>query len=138
MGGYKHKTLIQIRFKDTDKLGHVNNANYLTYFELARMKYAREVIGEINWKKWGFILAKISIEYIQPVFLEEEIYVYTKCSRLGNKSFDLSHSIVKVKDEKEIEVAKGVAVIVCYDYEKNDSMLIPENWRGLMQRFESN
>ncbi len=37
---------IQIRWRDLDALGHVNNAVYLTYFELARLAYIRALLGE--------------------------------------------------------------------------------------------
>ena len=43
---FKHKVEIQIRFKDLDMLGHVNNANYFTYAEYARLKYFDHVVGE--------------------------------------------------------------------------------------------
>ena len=76
---FKHKTPVQIRFKDIDKLGHVNNANHLTYFELARMKYFEDVIGDqIDWKKQGVILARIEINYKLPILLEDKISVFTK------------------------------------------------------------
>ena len=45
MEGFKHKTSIQLRFKDVDMMGHVNNANHFTYLELARVKYFNEVAG---------------------------------------------------------------------------------------------
>ena len=39
------KLAIQIRWRDLDALGHVNNAVYLTYFELARLAYVRTLLG---------------------------------------------------------------------------------------------
>ena len=39
MTPFKEKTQVQIRFKDIDSMGHVNNANHITYFELARLNY---------------------------------------------------------------------------------------------------
>ena len=39
------KIAIQIRWRDLDALGHVNNAVYLTYFELARLTYIRALLG---------------------------------------------------------------------------------------------
>ena len=57
---FKHKTRIQIRFKDIDKLGHVNNANHITYLELARVNYLNDVFKQlIDWSKEGIILARI-------------------------------------------------------------------------------
>ncbi len=49
---FKQKTAIQIRFKDIDMMGHVNNANYITYFELARLTYFDSLKDEgvkIDW-----------------------------------------------------------------------------------------
>src|SRR5437868_6045177 len=96
MNGFKHKTPVQIRFKDIDALNHVNNANHVTYFELARVKYFDDVVGEpVNWSEQGIILAKITVDYKMPVYFKDEITVYTKCIRLGTKSFDLEYALVK-------------------------------------------
>ncbi len=126
-----HRTPIQIRFKDVDKMGHVNNANHATYLELARMMYFEDVVAvKIDWTKQGVILAKVVIDYIVPILLEDKVSVLTTCSRIGNKSFDLTHTIVKTENGKDIEVAKGVSVVVCFDYEKNITIPVPEEWKG--------
>lgn len=130
MKGFRHKTKIQIRFKDIDGMGHVNNANYLTYLEYARIEFSNEILwGEVNWNKLGFILAKIVIDYKIPILLNDKVFVYTKCSTIGNKSFDLLSSIIKEENNREIELAAATAVLVCYDYETRKSMSIPEEWK---------
>lgn len=132
MNPYKHKTKIQIRFKDIDKLGHVNNANHITYFELARVDYFDAIAEEgvkIDWINEGVILAKVEMEYLQPILLEDQLYVYTWVSRMGSKSFDMACSMVRVINGVEIEAAKGLAVIVCFNYTTNRSILIPEKWK---------
>ncbi len=135
MTPFKQKTPIQIRFKDIDMMGHVNNANYITYFELARFTYfealKKEGIG-VDWVNAGIILAKIEMEYKQPVLLEDTAFVYTWVSRIGSKSFDMSCSIVRVVNGVEIEAAKGLAVIVCYNYKTNETIPIPEIWKAKM------
>ncbi len=56
---FKHVTPIQIRFVDIDRLDHVNNACYLNFFELGRVKYFNLVLGNtINWKESGFVIAR--------------------------------------------------------------------------------
>jgi len=135
MNPYKHKTPIQIRFKDIDKLGHVNNANHVTYFELARVDYFNAVADKgvkIDWVNEGVILAKIEMEYKQPVYLEDTVYVYTWVSRMGLKSFDMSCSIVRIVDGVEVEAAKGLAIVVCFNYKENHPILIPEIWKAKM------
>lgn len=135
MNSYKHKTPIQLRFKDIDKMGHVNNANHITYFELARTDYFNALTDlKIDWVNEGVILAKMEMEYRQPIFLEDKVAVYTWVSRVGSKSFDMSCSIVRVVDGVEVEAAKGNAVIVCFNYKENRTISIPEKWREVLER----
>ena len=135
MNPFKSKTPIQIRFKDIDKMGHVNNANHITYFELARMDYFDAIADEqvkIDWVNEGVILAKMEMEYKQPILLEDKIYVYTWVSRIGSKSFDMACSIVRDVNGTETEMAKGLAIIVCFNYSSNQSINIPEAWKKKM------
>ena len=48
MEGYKLVSEVPVRFSDTDGLGHVNNANYLSYLEVSRIDYLRKVVGRVN------------------------------------------------------------------------------------------
>ncbi|MBI3500933.1 MAG: acyl-CoA thioesterase [Bacteroidetes bacterium] len=137
MNNYKHKTPIQIRFKDVDAFKHVNNANHFTYLESARVKYFDDVAGEeMNWSKQGIILAKAVVDYKLPILFKDKIFVYTKCSRIGNKSFDLSYLIIKEENRKEIILAEASTVLVCYDYEKGASIPMPEEWKKKINAFE--
>ena len=137
MEGYNHKTPIQIRFKDIDAFRHVNNANHFTYLELARVKYFDDVAGKnMEWSKQGVILASAKVDYKLPILLKDIVFVYTKCSRMGNKSFDLSYSIVKEENGKEIVVADASTVLVCYDYEKATTIPLPEEWKKKILDFE--
>ncbi|MEW6469921.1 MAG: thioesterase family protein [Bacteroidota bacterium] len=134
---FKHRTPIQIRFKDVDKMGHVNNANHATYFELARMKYFSDVVGtKIDWTRQGVILARIEIDYKLPILLDDQVTVLSKCTRLGSKSFDISHIIVKSVNGTETELASGKSVVVCYDYEKNATIPVPEEWKRKALSYE--
>ena len=131
----KHKIQIQIRFKDVDKLGHVNNANHITYFELARVDYFNALIGhyiKIDWQKESLILAKMEMEYKQPILLEDKVFVYTWVSSIGTKSFNMECSIVKEVNGIEVEAARGLAVIVCFNYETNKTIVVPELWKNKM------
>ena len=126
----KHRTPIQIRFKDIDALGHVNNANHLTYFELARIRFFEDLIGaEIDWRKAGMILARVTVDYKAPVYMKDEIFVETKFIRAGNTSFELAYELIKKEnDDSEILLATGTSVIVCYSYEEKKPVPVPELW----------
>ncbi len=135
----KHKIPIQIRFKDLDKLGHVNNANYLTYFELARVSYFKTVMKTktIDWSTEGVIMANVQMTFKLPVLLEDELSIYTWASRYGTKSFDMSCSLVKNENGKEVEVAAGFTTLVCINYATNQTIEIPPLWKQKMKMLES-
>lgn len=125
-------TPVQIRFADVDWMGHVNNAVYLSYLELARLDYFKQANTIIDWRKTGFILAHIDINYIMPVLLTDNLFVKTRCTKTGNKSFDLSHSLFKKEDGHETEMANAMTVLVCYDYESKKSVVIPHEWKKFL------
>jgi acyl-CoA thioester hydrolase len=134
---FKHKTDIQIRFKDIDQLGHVNNANHITYFETSRVNYFKDIFkDETNWKETGLILAHTEITYKSPIFLEDTISCYTKVSKLGNKSFDMENLIVKTSNSEEIIVAYGKSALVCLNYNSKETIPIPIEWVKKIKQYE--
>jgi acyl-CoA thioester hydrolase len=134
---FRHRCPLEIRFADMDALGHVNNAHFLTYFEQARIDYFKTVIGEnINWAETGLILAHIDIDYKQPVIFGDLVIIYTKCTKIGTKSFELTYSIIKMTPGTEVELATGKSVLVCYDYLKKSSIEIPEKWKKAMIEYD--
>lgn len=138
MNPFKHKTPIQLRFKDGDIMGHVNNANHLTYIELARIKYFEDVVGsDASWShQQGIILAHVSIDYKQPLYVRDQVFVYTRCSKLGKKSIELSWVIIRDKSSTEEIIAQGIAVLVCYDYIENKTIEVPEDQKKKIESYE--
>ena len=114
----------RVRFRDCDSLGHVNNAVYLTYLEEARVAL-REQFG-LTWTE--MILARCEIDFRDQVSVGEEVEVTMWPGRVGNKSFDLSYEL-KVGDRL---VAEAKTVLVAYDYERGESVPLPDAWRKLL------
>lgn len=134
---FKHKSEIEIRFVDIDAFGHVNNAHYLTYIEQARVQYFDQLVGwKYDWSKQGIILARAEVDFIEPVEFRDTIEIYTRCSRIGNKSFDLDYLIVKADNGENRIKANAKSVQVTFDYEKNESIAIPEEWVKVLKAYE--
>jgi len=134
---FKHRSAIQIRFCDTDGLGHVNNANYLSYMELARMSYIDAVFGSsIDWASNGVILAKAIVDFKLPVMLHDKLFVYIRTSRLGTKSFDIEYLFVREKNGESEVVSSGSTVMVAYNYATNKTVEILPEWRKRVEEFE--
>ena len=129
---FQYKTLIPIRFADIDAFGHVNNAIYLTYFEIARSTYWEDVI-KWDWDKVGIIIRRSVVDYLKPIILTDEIYAYVKTSRIGKSSFDLDYIIVKMVDGNEEICTTGQTLCVTFDYKTNSSVPIPADQRLKME-----
>lgn len=107
MEGFPVKVPVQVRFRDLDALGHVNNAVYLTYFEVARAAYFSRL--ERDWVGRGhFILARAEVDFLRPIHLEDPVEVGVRVVRIGRSSFDMEYR-VEVRGE---ETARGRTVQV--------------------------
>lgn len=139
LSSYKHKLRIQVRFKDIDKQGHVNNANHLTYFETARVEYFKDVFRNgIDWIRTGMILAKSEITYKRPIMLEDTVFCYTKISRFGTKSFEIENVLTIANGAEEQLCAFGKSTLVCINYDTKETVEIPADWINSVNAFEKN
>ncbi len=133
----KHQANIQIRFADTDMLGHVNNANYLTFMELARISYFNEVISDaVDWNKEGVILAKATIDYRRPIYLVDDLSVKICIDHISSKSFNFSYQFVVTKNGEEQICCEGSTIMVCFDYQENKSIVMPDKWKERIKAYE--
>jgi acyl-CoA thioester hydrolase len=118
----------QVRFRDLDAMGHVNNAVFATYVEQARIEYLRS-LGVLDGPLYmGMILARLELDFVAPALPEGEIEIGVRPVRSGNKSFDLEYGL----EQAGRPVARAKTVLVAYDYEQAQSVPLPENWRDLL------
>ncbi len=131
----EHIVPVQIRFNDIDLMGHVYNAKYQEFFDLARLRYFETVLGDlISWTRKGLIIASIKVDYMQPTFLEDSIHVVTSVSSLGEKSLEMAQAVYKQSSSEPVAICKSV--MVCFDMKARVSEPIPEVWRKKFTDFE--
>lgn len=136
---FRHHITIDIRFADMDAMGHVNNAVYMTYMETGRIHYFRELnLFQDRFEMHiGPILAKSTIDYRLPLTLDDNrVEVYSRVTRLGNKSYDMEHLIVCDHNGQVEIAAQGQLVLVAYDYRAGHSVILPKNWREGITAYE--
>jgi acyl-CoA thioester hydrolase len=119
MSGHKKINInIDVRFRDIDSMGHVNNAVFFTYFEEGRKAFLHTLFNIMHPEDYNFILAHISCDFLRPVKLDDSIMLQLWVGEIGEKRFDLKYSLVNSSDESII-YAKGQSVQVFFDYKKN-------------------
>jgi acyl-CoA thioester hydrolase len=136
--GFRFYTPMSVRYGDMDTLGHVNNAKYLTYIEQARIAYFHENhLWDGSVSNLGVIVAKISIDYKLPLTMQDGIVdIWTRCSRLGSKSFDLENVIITRRSGESAVAASATVVLVVFDYRANATVVMPDAWRETLLAYE--
>jgi len=122
----RHKKLninIDVRFRDIDSMGHVNNAVFFTYFEEGRKAFLHTLFNIIESKDYNFILAHISCDFLRPVKLVDSIRLQLWIGEIREKRFNIKYSLVNSSDESLV-YAKGQSVQVFFDYKKNRTVPI--------------
>ena len=112
-----HATTVQVRFADTDALGHVNNARYAEYVEAARLDFFRAVDIEVE----ALILARLEIDFRAQLRARPEVHVHTGVERLGRTSVTMTHRICERADGDDWGqvFAEARAVVVLFSYATN-------------------
>lgn len=125
---------LQVRFRDTDALGHINNAVYHSYIEMCRTQWLDDALqcGIFSvGQRIPIILARTEMDYLKQGRLHDRLHVELFISHIGEKSF---HQRYEVKSQQQtIAVAK--AVLVWFDFDANQSVGIPEDKKALMREY---
>ena len=131
----EHSLPVQIRFNDIDLAGHVYNAKYQEFFDLARVKYFEDILGDLmNWTDNSLIIASVKVDYLQSIFLKDKIEIVSHVTSLGEKSFEMTQWVLKNKLSEPAAVGK--TIMVCFDMTTRTSKIIPQEWREKFMKFE--
>ena len=107
---------IRVYYEDTDAGGIVYYANYLKFTERARTEFLRnlgisqfETYKNLNIK---FIVHSLSVDYINPSYLDDLLTVKTSIKNIKKASIEFSQNIFKSQDGKTIDIIKSKCIIV--------------------------
>ena len=134
--GFRFFTPTPTRWGDCDMLGHINNVEYLRYYESARLDYFQQVLGVSPGTGPGdsVILADIHVTFLNQVHHPSALEVGTRICRLGNSSFDVESGVFVPGEERPASIA--TATSVWFDYAENRNRPIPAAARATIQQFE--
>ena len=122
---------IEVRFRDMDALGHVNNAVYLTYLESARIAYWLHVTKRSGLDALDMILARVEIDYRSPLSYGEALDVTVRCASMRRSYFVLEFKATERAAGRL--VAEARKVLVHYDYGASRSLALPPELRDLLK-----
>jgi acyl-CoA thioester hydrolase len=126
-----HEKQIEIRWRDQDAYGHVNNAVYLTYLEEVRDEWLDAALGGAG-DAWGYVTARVAIDFRRELTQDDDAVVARlRLVRIGNSSLTTREEIVTVAGEL---AAEAEAVLVARDVETGRSRPLTDDERAALER----
>jgi len=121
MSGFPYEVPIEVRFRDIDAMGHVNNAVYVTYFEHGRAAFFRDVFGVRSVSDIDFIVARVEVDYRRPVLLSDTVRLQLCLVEVGRTSFTVDYRLLASGEV----AAEGRSIQVFYDFRKGVKKPVP-------------
>jgi acyl-CoA thioester hydrolase len=136
LGDYPVVVTMPVAWGDMDAFRHVNNIQYLKYWESARIRYFETIglVREMGENQVGPILASTSCVFRFPLTYPDTVSVGCRVVEMREDRFLMHYVIVS---HREVKVAaRGDGMIVAYDYGALRKTALPDTIRGAIARLE--
>ena len=134
---FAHRHRFRIRYAETDAMGIVYYANYLTFFEVGRVEYLRAAGTDYkSLEDTGVTAAVIQahIRYAAPARFDDLLTICTRVSEMGKVRFRIEYEIWREADQTLI--ASGYTEHALLDHATLRPVRIPQYIRDSIERFE--
>jgi acyl-CoA thioester hydrolase len=131
---FRHRTRLEVRFRDIDAFRHVNNAAFFTYIEQARVRYLIDILELDAVERAPLILAAAQIDFRAPILFGQDVEFGTRVDWIGRTSFSMSHRLEAGAEDRL--VAEAGTILVAYDYAAERPIPVPDPWRAAMTTYE--
>ncbi len=129
---YKQWSTINLRYGDTDRQGHINNAVYCTLYESGRVDFLFNDGESVAGRDTAFVIAKIALDYLKEMHFPGDVKVGSKILSVGRSSFRVGQAIF-YKDQC---CSTAESVIVVIDPNTNKSIPIPDPLRNVLEKIQ--
>jgi acyl-CoA thioester hydrolase len=86
-------TFDKVRYGDTDRQGHVNNAVFATFFETGRVEMLYQPSHEFLSKDCFFVVAKSTLDLLAEIHWPGQVDIGTGIVRIGNSSLVIAANL---------------------------------------------
>ncbi len=124
---------VDVRFKDIDVGGHAHHSLALVYFEEARARYWREVVGKGGLEEVDFILAEASVRYHARIRYPLRLGVGVRVALVGRKHFVMEYL---GRDPEGKDLVSGQTTLVMFDYRSGRPKAVPPEVRAAIEARE--
>ena len=125
-------TKIVPRVSETDGVGHINNVFVPIWFEAGRREIFRIFSPKLDFINWKLALVKVTVEYVDQLYLADDVEVRTGVGKVGTSSFTIKEEI----HQTNRICAKGQAIYVNYNFRDKKSEPISNEIRNRLESIE--
>src|SRR5579863_4943852 len=119
-------TTQQLRFCNTDQLGHVNNAVYAEMFEAGRVEMLVP-LGLLAGPH-AVVIARLEIDYLREMNWPGTVRIETAVARIGTKSLHMRQRLLVGGEE----TARSRSVLAIIDVQTRRAVPIHDGWRATL------
>lgn len=125
-----------MRVSDIDMFHHVNNVSQQMYFDLGKRDlYAQVLETDVLSGALRIVAAATSNSFLRQVRMGDDLFVTTAVERIGNKSITLFQQLVaRGADGEEVVKSESRSVMVVFDFDRQESVPVPDAWRERLGR----
>jgi acyl-CoA thioester hydrolase len=128
-----HSTTHRLRFNDTDRLGHVNNAVFAVMLEQGRSELAVEAGLPIESETAVLVIVRLELDFLREMVWPGTVTIETEVVRLGERSFTL-HQRLTLEGEL---CARATTILVVMDRAARRAVPLEGIWRDSLTRWKT-
>lgn len=130
LDAYPFRITEKLRYSDTDRQGHINNAVYATLSECARTAFLSDRDDRFAPPGTDFVIVRLAIDFRRELLWPGAVEIGTGVVRIGNKSMTLEQGIYR-----DGELAASVEnVMAIMDNETRRAIMIPASTRERLEK----
>ncbi len=125
-----HTTVHRLRFNDTDRLGHVNNAVFAVMLEQGRSELASEAGLPLQNELQALVIVRLELDFVREMTWPGDVRIETELTRIGGRSFTLGQRLIS---GGEI-CARASTVLVVLDRATGRAAALTDAWRSALEQ----
>jgi acyl-CoA thioester hydrolase len=134
--GFTFTTQIRVRFAETDAQGVAHNANYLVWFEVARVEYLERFAGgypALQERGIEAFVVEAHVRYGVPARFDNRLELHARCVDVRGARFRFEY---RLERDGEL-VAEGWTAHACVDAATHRPTRVPDWLSAAIRRAEA-
>lgn len=129
---FPHQTYDKLRYGDTDRQGHINNAMFVRFYETSRAEVLYNPHQVIHAIHGSFVIAHLDVDFIAEIHWPGQIDIGLKVTKIGTSSITFFQALF----QNGTLVSTSSSVIVHVSNDTKKSSPLPEKAKEFLKTLQ--